>query len=138
MSAVTITPANVTIDTAYTVNTEIGTAGAAITAGACVYKDSSGLYQLSDANGAAALRVVDGIALNGAAASQPLTIAKEKSVVNIGGTLVAGGVYVAGATAAGDINPVADLTTGWYTTVVGVALTTGKLRLICYSSGVVN
>lgn len=139
MSAVSITPGSVTIDTAYPSTVERGyNAGASITAGQCVYLDSSSEWQLSDANGAAALRTVDGIALHAAADGQPLAVAKPPTVLNIGGTLVAGTIYVSGATAAGDINPAADLTTGWYTTIVGVALTTAKLRMVIYASGVVN
>ena len=139
MSAISITAANVSVDTAYPyqVNKDYK-AGDTITAGMCVYLDSSNLWQKSDANGASALRTCGGIALNGASNGQPLAVAQSGTVVNIGGTLVAGGVYVMGATAAGDINPVADLTTGWYTTVLGVALTTSKLALQIYNSGVVN
>lgn len=137
--AISITAGNVSIDTAYPyqVNKDYN-AGATITAGQCVYLDTSNLWQLSDANGAAALRTVGGIALNNASSGQPLAVAKSGSVVNIGGTLTAGLIYVLGGTAAGDIEPASALTTGWYTSVLGVALTTGKLGLQIYNSGIIN
>lgn len=139
MAIVSITATNVTVDltTGSPPKLENGTAGATITAGQVVYKDSSNLFQLSDANGAAALRVAYGIALNNASANQALQVALAGTTVNIGGTVVAGTIYVLGDTA-GSIHPAADLASGWYTSVIGVATTTGKIYLILYSSGVVN
>lgn len=135
MADVSITAANVTIDTAYASTVEDCTAGAAITAGQAVYLDSSSLLQLSDANGAAALRTVRGIALHSASANQPLRIAKGNTVLNIGGTVAVGTIYVSSATAGG-IAPSTDLASGYYTTIIGVGITAAKLQLSIFPSGV--
>lgn len=135
MADITITAANVTIDSQPVYEDVV--AGAAITAGQACYIDSSGLAQLSDANGAAALRTVRGIAMNSAGTGQPVRLAKGTSIINIGATVVAGTIYVSSATAGG-IAPAADITTGWYTTIIGVATTTGKIALSIFPSGAVT
>ena len=119
MAIVSITAANVTVDltTGSPPKVENGTAGATITAGQVVYKDSSNLFQLSDANGAAALRVAYGIALNNASLNQALQVALAGTTVNIGGTVVAGTIYVLGDTA-GAIHPAAELNTRWDKSVI--------------------
>ena len=136
MADITVTAANVSVDTAYPSSLEKGyNAGATITAGQAVYLDSSNEWQLSDANGAAALRTVAGVALHASLDGQPLVVALPPTVLNIGATVAVGTIYVSSGTAGG-IGPSTDLVTGWYTTIVGVALTAAKLRLICYASGV--
>lgn len=103
------------------------TAGATIAAGQLVYLDTAdvdaagiGKAKLSDANGAAALRVVDGIAINSASAGQDVTIVTYDSALVIAASgLTANQILISSATAGG-IAPSADLTTGWYLTVIGV------------------
>jgi hypothetical protein len=103
------------------------TAGATLTAGQLVYLDTAdtdtngiGKAKLSDANGAAALRVVDGIAISGASAGQPVAYCTyDPALVIAASGLTANQILLSSATAGG-IAPSADLTTGWYLTVIGV------------------
>ena len=105
----------------------IVTAGATIAAGQLVYLDTAdvdaagtGKAKLSDANGATALRVVDGIAASSASAGQDISIVTyDPALVIAASGLTANQILLSSATAGG-IAPSADLTTGWYLTVVGV------------------
>ncbi len=136
MSAITITAANV-VPVAGAEIDKSRNAGATITAGQPVYLDeTTNTYKLSDANLSAAASVVAGIALNGASAGQPLAVLTGGSIT-IGATLVKGTIYVLGATA-GDIVPAADLTTGWYRSIIGVATTTAILAVKIFNSGVTD
>lgn len=111
-------------------NTETANAGATITAGQAVYKDSSSTWQLADTDSAtAAAHSVYGIALNGGASGQPVTVALAGATINIGATVAVGTIYVLSGTAGG-ICPTTDLATGDYTFVIGIATTTGRLKLI--------
>jgi len=110
-------------------------AGATITAGQVVYADTNSLWQLSKANGTAAQKVVAGIALANAALNQPL-IVQTGGQITIGATVVAGtGVYFLSGTNAGGIAPFADLTTGWYVWLLGIALSTTVIKLQLFDSG---
>lgn len=115
---------------------ESGTAGEAITAGQVVYWDSTNsVYSLADCDSAtAALRSPRGIALNGAATGQPIDVAT-KGPVTIGATLTAGVAYYLSGTAGG-IAPVADLATGDYPTIIGIATSTSVLDVLIHESGV--
>lgn len=134
MTDVSITAANVIAGSGAV--TVTGTAGATITAGQAVYLDTAdSKYKLADNNGASALiRTPVGIALNGASNGQPLTIQK-KGPITIGGTLTAGAAYYLSDTPGG-ICPVADLATGEYPTVLGIATSTSVLALDINASGV--
>jgi hypothetical protein len=133
MADLTITAANVVKGAGAVVET--GTAGATITAGQVVYRDASDLkYKLADADSTtAAVRSPRGIALNGASDGQPLSIQREGSIT-IGATLTAGTTYYLSDTPGG-IAPLADLTTGDYPTVIGVATSTSVLKLGFIESG---
>lgn len=110
-------------------------AGEAITAGQPVYKATSGKWMKADNNSATVLaRVPTGIALNGAALDQPLAVLKS-GPVTIGATLTAGVAYYLSGTAGG-ICPVADLTTGMYPCILGIATSTTVLDVDIQSSGV--
>lgn len=113
--------------------TGAGIAGATITAGQPIYKDTadSNKLKLADANASAATAVVEGIALNGAATGQPVSFVYQDDVFTPGGTLVVGETYVVSATA-GSLCPIADLTTGDRPAVCFVAITstTAVLRLV--------
>lgn len=112
-----------------------GVAGATITAGQVVYLDvADGTYKLADCDGAAALRSPTGIALNGASAGQPLKVHTE-GPITIGATLTPGTAYYLSGTAGG-IAPVADLATGDYPTIVGIAQSTTVLDVKFHESGV--
>jgi hypothetical protein len=133
MAILSITAANVVPVNG---NTRTGTAGVAITAGQVVYLDpTDGKYRLASANsGTAAARVPAGIALHSAAAGQPLVVQSDGQVT-IGAALTAGVAYYLAATAGG-ISPVADLTTGWYPTIIGIAVSTTVLDIKIHASGV--
>lgn len=108
-----------------------GIAGVAITAGQAVYIDTgdSNKLKLADANSAAA-SVVAGIALNGAAAGQPVEYVTKDDDFTPGATLslsVASmkPVFVLSDTAGG-IKPVADLAAGDYPVVLMVGKSASK------------
>lgn len=114
-----------------------GVAGAAITAGQVLYHDAdAGTWKLADCDIAspAAARSPKGIALNGAAVGQPLKILT-KGPITIGATLTAGVAYYLSGTAGG-ICPVADLATGDYPTIIGIATSTTVLDVLFHESGV--
>ena len=115
---------------------ERGSAGETVTAGMAVYKDATtGKYMKADSNSAtAAARVPLGVALNGASLDQPLTIQKSGDIT-IGATLTAGVTYYLAETPGG-ICPRADVGTGEYFCVVGIAKTTAVLALGILASGV--
>ncbi len=133
MADLTITAANV-VASANAVR-ESGTAGATITAGQLVYLDTTDMkYKLADNNGAAALRVPNGIALNGAANNQPLVIQKAGDIT-IGATMTAGVAYYLSDTPGG-ICPVADLASGEYPCIIGIAKSASLLDVGIHPSGV--
>lgn len=137
MTDLTITAASVLKGSNAT--TEQGIAGATITAGQVVYHDqtTTGKWLLADADAAsAAVRGSGklGIALNGAADGQPLQVLRSGDIT-IGATMTAGAVYHLSATAGG-IAPVADLTTGDYYVLLGVASSTSVLKFAPQYSGV--
>ena len=133
MADLTITAANV-VASANAVR-ESGTAGATITAGQLVYLDTTDMkYKLADNNGAAALRVPNGIALNGAANNQPLVIQKGGDIT-IGATMTAGVAYYLSDTPGG-ICPVADLASGEYPCIIGIAKSASLLDVGIHPSGV--
>lgn len=110
-----------------------GILGATTTAGQTAYKDTSAgttppTYGLCDADGADAVATLAGIFLTGGAAGQRCQVLVAGDW-NPGGTVTVGGVYVTSDTAGG-IAPVADLTSNWKTTIVGVATTASNVTFI--------
>lgn len=106
-----------------------GIAGETITAGQALYKSSTtGKWMKADANGASAeIRTATGIALNGAAINQPVT-------VQTGGTLTTGATMTAGlqyylSDTPGGIAPVADIGAGEYVCLIYVATSTTVAKL---------
>lgn len=132
MADLTITAANVIKGTG--ASTKTGVAGATITAGQTVYMDASdsNKIKLADANASSATAACIGIALHAALAGQPITY-QDSGIIALGSILTAGAVYVLSATAGG-IAPVADLTTGWRSSVLGIAKSTGNLELGIHNS----
>jgi hypothetical protein len=136
MAALSQTPANVGIQGSG--KTQLVQYGEAVTQGQPVYRSSTdNRFYKSDANlvtgGANGIALTPGttgdygvIALPGASPGQCL--------VNVGATLAVGMVYCVGATA-GQIVPYADLTTGDYVTILGVAKTTALLDFMLIVSG---
>jgi hypothetical protein len=134
MSDIAITAANVIASA--NAATSRGVAGATITAGMPVYLDSTvGKYKPADANGSGDATLVRGIALHGASDGQPLIFATEDPDFTLGGTVAAGTVVVVSATPGG-IAPVADVVTGWFTTVLGVGKGSNKIAMKIAAAGV--
>ena len=116
-----------------------------ITAGQLLYKDTASL----DASGNPKLRLVDvdagtalaatiaGVSLHAALADQPITYQTAGSYTH-GGASTLALVYIAGATAAGDINPASDLTTNWRCSVWGVATSTTVIQIGIINSGAIK
>lgn len=119
-----------------TVGTDTALAGVAITAGQTVYKDSSSLWQLADANLSSTASSTIGIALNNAGAGQPVQVATTGNVT-MGSILTSGVIYVQSATAGG-IAPSADINTGWYVTILGVATSSSNLLMQPWITGAVK
>jgi hypothetical protein len=135
MADLVITAANVVKGTDAAV--VLRTAGAAITAGQTVYEDpnDSNKFKLCDADaGTATARTTRGIALNTAALNQPLAV-QTGGRIAIGGTVVAGTVYVQSDTPGG-IMPAADLEAGDYVTVLGIGVSTTEIDVLIHASGV--
>lgn len=110
-----------------------GTAGATIAQGDVLYEDTADAKKLkladSNSGSAGALpRAFKGIALNGAAAGQPVNYIAEDDDFTPGDTLVVGESYYVSNTA-GKLCPKADLAAGSTVTFVGVAKSATKLRL---------
>lgn len=114
----------------------IGTAGASVTAGQVVYLDSAtATYKLADNNSATAeVRAPAGIALHAAASGQPLAV-HTSGPITIGAALTAGVAYYLSDTPGG-ICPVADLASGEYPTILGIATSTTVLNVAIQSAGV--
>jgi hypothetical protein len=135
MADLSVTAANVVKGADAAVVTRV--AGAAITAGQTVYEDpnDSNKFKLCDADAATATaRTTRGIALNGAAANQPLAV-QTGGRITIGATVVPGTVYVQSDTAGG-IMPATDLEAGDFVTVLGVGVSATEIDLNIHASGV--
>lgn len=126
MADLTVTAANCVPGT--DARFENGFAGETITAGMAVYKASTGLWMKADSNSATALaRQATGIAMCGSSASQPITVQKSGSLT-LGATMTAGVAYYLSDTAGG-ICPYADVGSGEYVDLIGVATSTTVLQL---------
>lgn len=124
MTDISITAANVKSGSnAHVVQ---GVAGTTITAGQVVHRNAAGKFILSDNDGAG-LQKVDGIALNGAAEGQPLSV-QTAGDITIGATLTAGTAYYLSGTAGG-ICPRADVTTGDEVILIGLATSASVMTL---------
>lgn len=113
-----------------------GIAGETITAGQMVYRDTTThKFMKADSNSAtAAARTPIGVAMHGASLNQPLMVQTDGDVT-IGATMTAGVAYYLSDTPGG-ICPVADVGSGEYACVVGIAKSTTLLALGIKASGV--
>jgi hypothetical protein len=127
MADLTITAANVKLVSG---QTETMKAGASITAAQVVYQEAStSKAKLSDNDSATAeVRGIHGLALHAASADQPLTVAKNGAVVDLGAIVTAGVDYYVSGTPGG-ICPRADVVSTDDPIRVGMALTTSQLQL---------
>ena len=134
MADISITAANVKLVSGPTRQLP---AGAAITAGQIVYDEAaSGKAKLADNDNATAeVRAAAGMALHAAATDQPLTMAKNGAIVDVGAVLTAGTDYFLSGTP-GSICPRADVTTGDDPVRIGWAKTTSQLVLDFADMGV--
>lgn len=137
MADISITPSGVTQVSGGTYD---GIAGATITAGQVVYLDATDANKLklavSDVIANVATASIRGVALHASLAGQPLRIATS-GVMNIGATVVLGGVYVLSVNAGG-IAPVADLASTKVVSLLGIANTVGQLTLNIINSGIAH
>jgi len=126
MADYTLTSANVI----HSANAEYKTytAGATIAAGQPVYLDSTALdaqnkpkAKLADANASATTSTVHGIAANTASSGQPLRVVTFDADFTHGLTTVAAGDVIVLSATAGGLAPAADIASGWYPVVIGVA-----------------
>ena len=131
MAELTQTSANVL----GTPNSNIITAGETINAGMPFYKDAvTGLAMKSRSNALATAKAF-GIALNNAAANQPLSY-QRTGRIKLGATLTDGETYGVSADTAGKIFPLSDYTTGDYPVILGIAEDDEYLQLTIIEAGV--
>jgi hypothetical protein len=134
MADLTVTAASVLKSTSS--STDRGTAGATITAGQPLYKDSTDSYKLKPAIGTSvAASASVGVATNSASSGQTVEYVTE-GPYTAGATLTVGIVYGVSANAAGAIAPITDLASTNFVTVLGVATTAALLKLKINASGV--
>lgn len=133
MTDLVITTANTKGDG---INIKSGTAGEGLNQGRAVYKSSStNKWMLADSNSATAeARVATGIALNGAGLDQPVDV-QTGGLITIGATLTPGVAYYLSDTPGG-ICPVADVGSGEYAEIIGIATSATVMRLLFAASGV--
>lgn len=110
-------------------------AGEAITAGQSLYiKSSDQKLWKAQCDGVASEEILAGIALNSAAAGQPMAYVGYGDVT-IGATLTQGGIYVISATLGG-ICPVADLASTNKLSMIGFAVSSSVLRVMPIITGI--
>ena len=131
MADLTITAANVVPQAGSTIKS--ATAGVAIAAGQPIYiNTTTNQAELADANALASAEVA-GIAVNSAAAGQPVSYVSNGPVA-LGSVLTTGAVYVLSSTAGG-LAPVADLSSTEYTSILGVASSATVLAVKINNTG---
>lgn len=130
MADLTITPANVALAGSTTgAGPTVVQYGEAVTQGEPLYINSSdGKYYLADADASATAAEATKLAMTPGGADDYGIVAGAEMEVDLGATLTVGTTYVVSATAGG-IAPIADLTTGDYTCIIGTAETASKIKL---------
>lgn len=116
--------------------TKRGIAGEAISAGESIFIATDGELELCEKDQAVADAACVGVALNDAAALQPVEYARS-GTVDMGAILAIGQTYIVGA-GPGALAPEADAAAGEFTTVVGIATTANLLKLGILQSGVAH
>jgi erythromycin esterase-like protein len=127
MTDIVITAANVLA--ASNAERDQGIAGETITAGKAIYlAATTNRWMLADSNSATAeARQAKAIALNGASVGQPVAFQKSGDIT-IGGTLTAGqAVYLSDTP--GGLCPLADVGSGEYVCLIGLAKSTSVLAM---------
>jgi hypothetical protein len=132
MADLSVTAANVGVTSSAVV--ELVQVGESVTQGQPAYKKAlDGLYYKADANASSATAAALGVFVTAASTNGYALIVKSGSYL-AGATLTVGETYVVSATAGG-IAPLADVTTGWYVTILGVASSATTLSLDIVRSG---
>jgi hypothetical protein len=132
MADLSVTAANVGVTSSAVV--ELVQVGESVTQGQPGYKKAlDGLYYKADANASSATAAALGVFITAASTNGYALIVKSGSYL-AGATLTVGETYVVSATAGG-IAPLADVTTGWYVTILGVASSATTLSLDIVRSG---
>lgn len=112
----------------------IGTAGGSLTAGMAVYLDEiDNRLKAADANASLEAATVKGIVLQTASAGQRVKI-QTSGQVTIGATVAVGTTYVLGAGGSGGVAPNVDATSGWYKSIIGVAISATVIQLHIFNS----
>jgi len=134
MADITITATSVVAGSNAT--RDAGIAGETITAGQVLYlAAATNKWMKADSNaGTAEARTPKAIALNGASLNQPVAILKAGDIT-IGATLTAGVAYYLSDTPGG-ICPVADVGSGEYPCIIGIAKSTTVLAVNFQPAGV--
>lgn len=109
------------------------TAGETITAGQVLYISSGTTAKVAHCETSTTTAAARGIALNGGATGQPIRM-MTGGTVTIGATTALGKVYI--LSTSGKIAPIEDVANTDYVTLIGVATSTTKIRLLIYASGV--
>jgi hypothetical protein len=122
MADLSITAANVK---SYSTEQENGIAGGAVTRGMAVRKNTSSQWVAAQSD-SAVNAAATGIALNDAAAGQPLAVHKG-GPIDLGVTLTVGWPYMLG-TSNGAIKPVGDIAGTEYATYLGFATAANRLE----------
>lgn len=134
MADISVTPASV--QPAAGSVSKRGIAGEAINAGQSVFEAADGDIELCENDQAALEAAAVGIALNDAAAGQPIEY-NITGDVTFNAVLAAGQIYIVGA-APGGIAPEADAVAGEFVTVLGVGTSTTNLKMGILQSGVAH
>jgi hypothetical protein len=136
MVDLTITPAQVQPGSGAP---ETRMAAAAINAGQLVARDAAGNFALADANAAEAeIKLAVGVALNNAAAGQPLSVQKNGDLtLGAAAAMTIGAPYYLSDTPGG-ICPAADVGAGESVVQVGIARTASVIALAIQAPGIVK
>ena len=108
----------------------------AIVAGNTVYVAAGNTVELCENDQTAVEAACVDIAVNNASPGQPIQYSVGGSM-DVGATLVIGEVYCVGA-APGSIAPTADITTGEFQTVLGIATAADALKVSISAAGVAS
>ena len=114
---------------------QVGTAGVTLIDGQVLAKDTDGSIKLHDANGAAPLNVVEGIALHGTLLGQPIVYVKSDPNFTPGFSSTIGVAVISSATPGG-MAPDADKASGWFVTELGRFVSTSQMKLSIAPVGV--
>jgi len=137
MASLSLNAATVVAD-ADGLKTVDGIAGGTITQGMFCWLNPNGQWVAYDADNVHNSTDQFGIALCASSLNQSVRLMQGGTYV-VGATVAAGAVYVAGITTAGDIVLVSDAaapTTGDYLVIIGVGISTTKMRVGIVASGV--